>query len=752
MPFFETLLPEETVAVYELGRLAWLELYERAMGYPALDGGVTDYWAKVIPMLRDDPELMDRVFDRRAVTIEERTVSLPLAGTVELSIVRIEQGSGVRMDDLEYAARLSECLVGIPLPSQQLMVLIRPGVDTFAYKHPAYVAMDTQLDQEGEGLRSLLVHEVAHDYWWEQPWIAEGAASFTEFVNSHVQTLRPLHWKQHLCPNVDSISAYDRAHKEWQESEEGSPYGCSYAVGSGLLADLYHVLGTEEFALGFSKLYLGVMRSGYPGIDEVRESFGGSAAADLVIDLWYEGAGEFAKSRGDTTPPDPELLGDIEVGLIVVFNPTSSKAEATCDGVNVSILTRDEIAHGVNLCVAISLLGKIDPDTEAHLRSVTDEILEMMEMVVYFEDGTEALRAVPAFTAHSVIGSWQHRVVHMVPLKGEDWEPGSYYIYLYHDGKKVGQSWFHVRPSKPTPVPTATPTPELHPMPEASNPHIQNEEQTIRIEYLSPVTEDKMRADFENVQRIYNILEDLQGTPDNNMPLILIVKGGLVRIVYGLDQYERYMEEFPGGWTLELSSETFIDDELHTLAHELSHWFTYYNSPTLLPIDEGIASFAQQFTEEQFKNGIGIGDFSYREAVKGYRGRFHLDYERLRNGENIFKRNPRLISGHPTGFMFFYGLARDYGIDGEKGRAFLLELDELTRMDAPDIRAVWHDKEKMYERLKMAAERVAGEDIAGLLHLLRPGLEFNSYTSGNDPQGLRFIAENPQYFTDDVSW
>ena len=87
---------------------------------------------------------------------------------------------------------------------------------------------------------------------------------------------------------------------------------CQYPLGEAILVDLYRFLAPEAFFLGFRKLHIALEQSDdldQPfGFDELREIFGGSEAADLVLDLWYEGADAFANTLGDEAPPNPLAL------------------------------------------------------------------------------------------------------------------------------------------------------------------------------------------------------------------------------------------------------------------------------------------------------------------------------------------------------------------------------------------------------------------------------------------------------------
>ena len=95
-----------------------------------LEDGVDE--AKVGVTLRrvmeKNPELVDVLLDPERVTLEERTINLPLAGEVQLTIIRTQPGAERTMDLLESAVRTTEEFMSAPFPKRQVTYLFEEAV------------------------------------------------------------------------------------------------------------------------------------------------------------------------------------------------------------------------------------------------------------------------------------------------------------------------------------------------------------------------------------------------------------------------------------------------------------------------------------------------------------------------------------------------------------------------------------------------------------------------------------------------
>ena len=93
------------------------EVYNWVVDHPALNDGISDREAKLLASL-GSPDDVGRFDPESPHTIEERIIILPLAGEVELTIIRTdpERGYAGMMDDLEHSIRSQEDFMGVPFP------------------------------------------------------------------------------------------------------------------------------------------------------------------------------------------------------------------------------------------------------------------------------------------------------------------------------------------------------------------------------------------------------------------------------------------------------------------------------------------------------------------------------------------------------------------------------------------------------------------------------------------------------------
>ena len=100
MPFLQSIEPVDAGAVRSLWISAAFrppEVFHRIITHPTLSGGITDEWARVVTVLGDvsgyDAKSIDVLLDPGRVSVEERVIELPLAGTVTLAIIRTLPGA-----------------------------------------------------------------------------------------------------------------------------------------------------------------------------------------------------------------------------------------------------------------------------------------------------------------------------------------------------------------------------------------------------------------------------------------------------------------------------------------------------------------------------------------------------------------------------------------------------------------------------------------------------------------------------------
>ena len=310
MPFLETVEEADVLALESLNQLAllnWTTLadpseFEEFMSHPAIADGITDEETVFVTVATDayevNPGLIDILLDPAEVMSETRTIELPMAGEVELVIVRIQPGSAKSMDLLEEAVRFAEGYMGERFPLNLVLLLYADAVkDDFA-GHNSGTGMVVHPDFDGDDELGLIVgHEVAHFYWYgsSQVWLDEGAAEFLAIADAD----RSLWFDMTDISPADVMYEYDCADGTTLKSLETLPgpqaEGCDYALGFLFFLDLHQAVGAEEFQRGFRKLYLAGEGVWDPeswrarNMADVGESFGAGDAVAGVFEEWVAG-------------------------------------------------------------------------------------------------------------------------------------------------------------------------------------------------------------------------------------------------------------------------------------------------------------------------------------------------------------------------------------------------------------------------------------------------------------------------------
>ena len=295
MPFLQTLEGADAAALNSLGDMGADQLADM-LSRPMLKDGVTDDEAPMVSMLdivlRYAPDRVDRLLDPDAATVERRTVELPLAGDVDLVIVRTYLGVRRSMDLLENAVRESENLMGEPFPTQYVGLLFENAVPShFGGVHVGtHMVIRPEFDMY-DGSPRLIAHEVAHYYWrGSADWIDEGMA---ELMASAIENRR-VGTPMNPMDITDVPCEFARSLKELEElaPRGGEPaHRCNYSLGRGLFVNLLRTLGEDAFWEGARNLYAASLDADFGAgveVEEVRQAFG--ANVGVVIDRWYEGS------------------------------------------------------------------------------------------------------------------------------------------------------------------------------------------------------------------------------------------------------------------------------------------------------------------------------------------------------------------------------------------------------------------------------------------------------------------------------
>ncbi len=248
--------------------------------HPWLSSGITDEQTNILAALdrvTSEPELLDVLLDPAQTSVEERTIELPLAGEVRLSIIR----PGVRtflvsgtMGLLEQAVRSQEEFMGVAFPQGHAIVLVA-DVHNFGGTG-GFDAIITTIYPESRG---VIAHEVGHTYWHTgRAWMIEGGASFLDVISHRAYNGTPLPEQELPCTLFDTLAELEFSGRTPYDLLES---GCNYFLGRGIFRELYVRLGDAAFRPGFGRLYLALRDDSYEdvctGVDEsacyIREAF-----------------------------------------------------------------------------------------------------------------------------------------------------------------------------------------------------------------------------------------------------------------------------------------------------------------------------------------------------------------------------------------------------------------------------------------------------------------------------------------------
>lgn len=316
MPFLESVEESDVLALaslYQLALLKWDRLttstrFDEFTSHPTVTDGITDEETVFITLASSayevNPGLTDTLLDPSEVISETRVIELPMAGEVELVVVRTQQGSGRSLDLLEESVRFTESYMGEPLPVNLVLLLyadtVQPGFvghnsGTNIVVHPDFDRDDAS--SEADEAEFIIMHEVAHFYWHSSShsWLDEGAAEFLAAAYAE----HSIGFDMTDISPTGVMSDYDCADGTTLKSLEGMPgpqaEDCAYALGLLFFMDLHQAVGAEEFQRGFRGLYLSGRDVFDPDSPEarnnthVRSAFEFSAAAtEIVIPDWFD--------------------------------------------------------------------------------------------------------------------------------------------------------------------------------------------------------------------------------------------------------------------------------------------------------------------------------------------------------------------------------------------------------------------------------------------------------------------------------
>ena len=465
MPFLETLEPADALAVASLEMLAscWRcpadeipgegvhRRFRRVMAHPAISDGISDEEAKIVATLHSvvkfSPGLEDILLAPERITLEERTINLPLAGETQLTVIRTRPGAERTMDFLEQVVRTVEEFMAYPLPGGHIIYLSLSEDASYPWREHAYNYLthmvgpprfDTEEFSEAT-IRAVFAHEVHHYYFYPgrpSGWISEGGANFLKAVQANVSVGRPFFPTLPPCAYASNFSELYSL-----DFEGDDPAGiCPYSSGERVWHDLYRGLGEPVFRQGFGNLYQMMLQGpgecgdDRPDICHVAAAFKAAAPADAaaivdrIIASHFYGTEPYDTSYLDTGPVAPNLPGSIEITWAYISLDEDRPEETRTDRFSAS-----EVRERVYL--------------HLHLSSRTVQQARQLPLtfVEYFEDGFAYKNINITYTLNT---GWNRTSLsfRVGPWADFEWAPGRYWVYAYHEGRKVAEVEFQVTP------------------------------------------------------------------------------------------------------------------------------------------------------------------------------------------------------------------------------------------------------------------------------------------------------------------
>ena len=414
------------------------EKFETIWSHPTISDGISEKEAKIVAALHSvsDASALEVLLDPEQVTLEERTIELPLAGETELTVIQTDSKADYAMDSLERSVRSIEEFMGLPFPLRQVILLFDDALDARGRNYSTHVSIKTkELDEGRESTLTLIAHEVGHYYWLGLPrWQSEGAAHFMAAVSDDT-LLGPL--ISLSCPQTQSIAEFEEFEREY--STPGEVHECNYSLGERIFRDLYRNLDETAFRLAFRRLHLHTL---YDSPDEcesqkstnchMKEAFTAhatqqaSTAVESVIGRWYDLPRPFPISWRTDTPVNtdiPNINGRIEEAYLSL----------TRGGRAVS-----EIIIGPNRNPGAYLNLDYSYENTGGFRYLP------IEMELYLDDGSEIHRTLVDLLVLPVpAGAGRKSHIIHVPF----WrDAGRYWVQIHHAEQKIVEATFNAIP------------------------------------------------------------------------------------------------------------------------------------------------------------------------------------------------------------------------------------------------------------------------------------------------------------------
>lgn len=235
---------------------------EQIVSHPALrdGGGITDEKRAAIIVLGSVTEApnvwIDILLDPEQTLLEERVITLPLAGKVELSVVRPrleapDRSPSPAMEFLEHAMRAQEEFMGVAFPHNHAIALIA-DVARYGGGGGANAIITSAYEEFG-----VIANLIAYTYWPFGPqWVFAGGATFLTYVSERAYYSASIPDEvldeEESCPLAENLADLEQLELDIM----GIRSSCPYSLGRDIFLELYNRLGDAAFRKGFGNFYL----------------------------------------------------------------------------------------------------------------------------------------------------------------------------------------------------------------------------------------------------------------------------------------------------------------------------------------------------------------------------------------------------------------------------------------------------------------------------------------------------------------
>ena len=265
-----------TVASYAKGRLSESltgsllnnlafsdsDIFHRLPTQPWFADGLDDREAVLVTviteMFRRSPSMAEKLL--QAYFIQSRTVSLPLAGDVDIWVLQHDPfpPEDNLLTRIEEAARISEVFLGVPFPTNDIILLVYNEGKSLAGFYGAFMG----LNRNSRGEVESIPHETAHYYLQYRHWFGEGGASFMEtYINDQTGIKKLEDRKVELSEassylvtqGIENLRMY-----VYCVDVPGCPVGgaVDYVLGENFLLNIFEVIGEEAMGKAIAEMYL----------------------------------------------------------------------------------------------------------------------------------------------------------------------------------------------------------------------------------------------------------------------------------------------------------------------------------------------------------------------------------------------------------------------------------------------------------------------------------------------------------------